>query len=225
MKWLDVYTGSGSIANEARRQGHEAFGVDHKQYRVTDLVIDVEELTIEMLPWIPDVVWFGIPCTSWSLAGIGAHRINGTIAVSDFAKKSDRLLDHNLKLILDLQKINPDLIWYFENPRGCLRKMPQMKGLPRATVWYCQYGDSRAKPTDIWSNNIVQPLFETGGWRPRPKCYNGNVKCHHEAAPRGSKTGTQGLKDNHERSKMPEALCREIVEQTTHSKKVAISYN
>ena len=42
-------------------------------------------------------------------------------------------------------------------------------------------------------------------------CYNGNTKCHHEEAPRGSQTGTQGLKNNYERSKIPEQLCYDIL--------------
>ena len=86
-----------------------------------------------------------------------------------------------------------------------------MKGLPRTTVWYCTYGDTRAKPTDIWSNNIYNPMFNKNGWKPRSECWNGNKDCHHEAAPRGSRTGTQGLKNNHERSKIPEQLCTDIV--------------
>jgi len=36
--------------------------------------------------------------------------------------------------------------------------------------------------------------------------------CHHEKAPRGSKTGTQGLKGNYERSIVPYELCKEILE-------------
>ena len=43
--------------------------------------------------------------------------------------------------------------WFFiENPRGLLRKMPFMRDLMRHTVTYCQYGDTRMKPTDIWTN-------------------------------------------------------------------------
>jgi hypothetical protein len=41
--------------------------------------------------------------------------------------------------------------------------------------------------------------------------YNGNKDCHHEAAPRGSRTGTQGLKGNYDRSKIPQQLCEDIV--------------
>ena len=79
-----------------------------------------------------------------------------------------------------------------------LRKMPFMQGLPRVTIWYCQYGDDRAKPTDIWSNHIYDPMFNPNGWKPRPECWNGREDCH-ESAPRGSKTGTQGKKDNYDK--------------------------
>jgi hypothetical protein len=56
------------------------------------------------------------------------------------------------------------------------------------------------KPTDIWTNHS-NPKF-------KPMCKNGD-KCH-EAAPRGSKTGTQGLKNAIERGVIPEKLCEHI---------------
>ena len=97
-----------------------------------------------------------------------------------------------------------------ENPRGKLRKLPVVNRLERATVWYCKYGDSRAKPTDIWSNHIYS-MFNKEGWQPREICFNGNKNCHHESAPRGSRTGTQGLKGSYDRSKIPNELCLEIL--------------
>jgi hypothetical protein len=42
-------------------------------------------------------------------------------------------------------------------------------------------------------------------------CFNGNTNCHHQPAPRGSQTGTQGLKGNYERSIVPSELCEEIL--------------
>jgi hypothetical protein len=69
------------------------------------------------------------------------------------------------------------------------------------------------KPTDIWSNNL-NDLFYTDGWTPRPMCFNGNTNCHHQPAPRGSQTGTQGLKGNYERSIVPSELCKEIIKLT-----------
>ena len=58
------------------------------------------------------------------------------------------------------------------------------------------------KPTDIWTNH-PDPKF-------RPMCHNGDP-CH-IAAPRGAKTGTQGLKGSKERSVIPKALCEHIVD-------------
>ena len=92
--------------------------------------------------------------------------------------------------------------WYIENPMGYLRKFPIMQKQHRVTTWYCQYGDTRMKPTDIWTNCSF--------WNPKQMCKNGD-SCH-TPAPRGSKTGTQGLKGNMERSVVPEKLCLEILE-------------
>lgn len=97
--------------------------------------------------------------------------------------------------------LSPD-VWFIENPRGGMRKMDFMSALPRYTVTYCQYGDSRMKPTDIWTNH-PEPKF-------KPMCHNGDP-CH-ERAPRGAKTGTQGLDGSTERSRIPEKLCRHIVD-------------
>ena len=87
------------------------------------------------------------------------------------------------------------------------------KGINRTSVTYCSYGDLAMKPTDIWSNNIYD-IFNPNGWKPKPMCFNGNTKCHHEAAPRGSKTGVQGKSGNYERSKIPKELCQEILKST-----------
>jgi hypothetical protein len=91
--------------------------------------------------------------------------------------------------------------WFIENPRGKLRKLEIMKDLPRKTVTYCQYGEERMKPTDIWTNL---------NWTPKPICKNGDT-CH-VSAPRGSRTGTQGMANSYEKAKIPKQLCKEILE-------------
>jgi hypothetical protein len=107
--------------------------------------------------------------------------------------------------------MNPALIWYIENPRGKMRKAPFMQDFIRHTVTYCQYGDKRMKPTDIWTNNK--------NWAPRPMCKNGDP-CH-IASPRGSNTGTQALKNAYERSKIPEELCLDILRCSDPSIEIA----
>jgi hypothetical protein len=207
MKILELFAGSRSIGKVAENLGFEVFSVDITQWGDIDLVQDIEFLKPEQIPFKPDMIWASPPCTTYSIAAISHHRDNGK-PKTDFAVKSDKLVLNTLSII---NYFGCD--FYIENPRGYLRKMNFMQGIPRTTVWYCKYGDTRAKPTDIWSNNIYNPMFNNLGWKPKPECFNGNKNCHHESAPRGSKTGTQGLKNNHERSKIPENLCFEIIKQ------------
>jgi hypothetical protein len=209
MKILELFAGSRSIGKMGDKLGHDVFSVDWKQYDDIDLAIDIENLKIDDITFIPDMVWASPDCTTYTIAAISTHR-NGTEPKTDYAKKCDAVNLHFLKLIDEWLKINPKMIFFIENPRGMMRKMPFMRGLSRVTIWYCQYGDDRAKPTDIWSNNIYS-IFNQKGWIPRPECCNGNVNCKHESAPRGSKTGTQGKKGHYERSKIPNDLCQDVI--------------
>ena len=204
MKVLELFAGSRSIGKVADELGYEVFSVDINNFEGIDLVKDIEFLTKEDIPFIPDVIWASPPCTTYSIAAISHHRDMGK-PKTDFAEKSDRLVLNTLKLIKEY-----NCKYFIENPRGYLRKMEFMLGIPKTTVWYCTYGDIRAKPTDIWTNHIYS-LFNENGWKPRPMCFNGNTNCQHQPAPRGSRTGTQGMKNNYERSKVPYELCKEIL--------------
>ena len=207
MKVLELFAGSRSIGKAAEQLGYKVFSSDINAFDGIDYVIDILDFDIKKVPFKPDMIWASPPCTTYSIAAISHHRPVDK-PLSKFAIKSDNMIK---KTIYIIQQLQPKM-WYIENPRGMLRKQPFMQGLPRTTVWYCRYGDKRAKPTDIWSNNI-RSLLNPNGWQPRPECFNGNKNCHHEAAPRGSRTGTQGLKGNYERSKIPKELCLEILKQ------------
>lgn len=206
---LELFAGSRSFGKVAESMGCNVFSVDWEKYKGIDLAIDIEFLKPNHIPFIPDFIHLSPDCTTYTIAAISTHR-NGVEPKTTYAEKCDRVNVHALELVKHYLKINPNLIFTIENPRGMLRKMPFMAGLPRVTVWYCRYGDTRAKPTDIWSNNIYS-LFNPNGWMPRSECWNGNKNCHHESAPRGSKTGTQGKKGSYERSKIPDELCYEIL--------------
>ena len=206
MKVVEFFAGSRSIGKVCDELNYEVFSIDWEPYENINYVGDVEFMELKDVPFVPDIVWASPDCTTYSIAAISHHR-NGTEPKSEYAKKCDKVNQHFISMIKQWLEINPNLKFYIENPRGMLRKMPFMQEFTRHTVWYCQYGDERAKPTDIWTNNE--------DWVPRPVCRNGNKDCHHQPSPRGSKTGTQGRKGSFDRSKIPNELCREVILSVT----------
>lgn len=207
MKVLELFAGTRSIGKAFESKGHDVYSVEwNKDFEDIDLYADVMTVTTDQIIkefGRPNVIWASPDCTTYSIAGIGHHRVKNYETgecepVSQYAVFCDDVNRHVLDLIKEL---NPKY-YFIENPRGALRKMNFMKDIPRYTVTYCQYGDTRMKPTDIWTNH-PNPKF-------KPMCKNGSP-CH-EAAPRHSKSGTQGLKTVKERSVIPKMLCEHIVD-------------
>jgi len=205
MKVLELFAGSRSYGKVVDKIGGKTFSTDINDFDRIDLVKDILLIERKDIPFVPDIIVGSPPCTTFSIAAISHHR-NGIIPKSAEAKIADKILFKTIQILSWF----PNAKFYLENPRGMMRKMPIMNPFDRTTVYYCRYGDTRMKPTDIWTNNL-RTMYNTNGWQPRNKCWNGNKKCHHEAAPRGNKTGTQGLKNDYFRSIIPEQLCLEIL--------------
>lgn len=203
MKVLELFAGSRSVGKACEELGYEVYSSDINDFPHIDYVADIRNFDIDKVPFVPDIIWASPPCTYFSVASIGKHWNKDNTPKSDNAMFGVEIVSATLYIINVFKSINPNLIWYMENPRGKLRKLSVVDGLHRNTVTYCQYGDTRMKPTDIWTNNL--------NWKPRPMCKNG-MPCH-VSAPRGSQTGTQGMKGNYERSKIPHELCIEILKQ------------
>lgn len=207
MKILELFAGTRSIGKAFERAGHEVYSIEwDKSFENIDWYEDISKITAQDIIerfGKPDVIWASPDCSSFSIAAISHHRKKNSETgnldpVSDYAKFCDKVDRNVLKLIKDL---NPTYYW-IENPVGGLRKMTWMQDIPyRYTTTYCQWGEKRMKPTDLFTN-YPNAYF--------PRCKNGDP-CH-ESAPRGSKTGTQGLKGSKERSRIPDALCDYIVE-------------
>jgi hypothetical protein len=190
-KLLELFCGTKSVSEVFKEGGWEVVTLDFDKQFNPDYCVDILNFNItEQF----DVIWASPPCTTFSVASIGRHWKLGM--PSDEAIIGNKILAKTLETI----NIVRPKYYFIENPRGMMRTLPIMANLPKHTVTYCQYGDTRMKPTDIWTNCTV--------WKPRPACSNGDP-CH-EPAPRGSKTGTQGIGKTFDRSRIPRDLCVEI---------------
>lgn len=223
MKVLELFAGTRSIGKAFEERGHEVYSIDwDTSFENIDWHVDVMQVTAEDILQRfgrPDVIWASPDCTTYSVMAISHHRTkeeSGNLAPkSEYAAQCDKINMHLHNLIMALGP----RYWFIENPRGGMRKMDFMHGLPRYTVTYCQYGEDRQKPTDIWTNH-PEPRF-------KPTCKRG-APCH-ASAPRSSTVrkmkeagldvshigGTQYAQDgkdcHKERSRIPVELCRHIV--------------
>jgi hypothetical protein len=202
LKVLELFAGTRSISKAFEKAGHTTFTIENdKQHENIDWYADISNITAEDILekfGQPDIIWASPPCQKFSVASIGKHWHKGTNKPkTKETEEALELLEHTVNLIKEL---NPKY-FYIENPRGKMRKMDCLQEFDRYTVTYCQYGDFRMKPTDLWTSH-PDPQF-------KPICKNGDP-CH-VSAPRGSQTGTQGIKDSVDKARIPEQLCEHIV--------------
>jgi hypothetical protein len=215
LRICDFFSGLHSWTKPYSDESIDVFSIDNNsEYQEHTTVIDdfLNLTSKDVLNYFngerPHVIYASPPCTTFSVASIGHHWTGGKRAYvpkTDASKKGLEIVKHLNQVI---EELNPTL-YFIENPRGVLRKLNVFDGLKdveRITIWQCQYGSiqdvKRAKPTDIWTNSKT--------WIPKPVCKNGSTECDHVRAPRGAKSGTQGLPNNQIRSLIPFELCNEI---------------
>jgi hypothetical protein len=201
---VNFFAGEGTWARPWEDRGHQVWKTDIELFNGIDHLSDIMDLRLSEIPEA-DVVLGSPDCTAFSVASLGTHWGGGHRGyVPKTAKAHNRMgLVHQTVAFIETMVARDGLqIGVLENPRGMLRKLSILQAYDRETVAYCRYGDTRMKPTDLWG----VPGFPLG-WTPREMCQNGNPD--HEAAPRGAKTGTQGLAKQ-ARSHMPYALSEEL---------------
>lgn len=191
---VDLFCGLKGWSQPFKERGHQVISVDIDKAFKPTISADINLLTFNDFPAYVDVVLASPPCETFSIANHPSeHWEKGTYqpkTPADVAALA--LVEHTVGLIQDIEP------YYFviENPRAMLRKMGIIPYEMR-TVTYCQYGEKRMKPTDLW-----------GGFPPslklHPACKNGYL-CH-TPAPRGSSTGTQGMGSSAEKAKIPYQL-------------------
>jgi hypothetical protein len=190
----DFFAGTGSATQAFKDAGHTIIRIELDEYFEAD-ERDILTLTADNLIakyGQPDFIWASPPCTTFSVASIRHYwsYIDGkAIPKNDKTLHGIAIVKHTVDLI---KALNPTIGWLMENPRGMLRKQSVVSELHRRTITYCQYGDFRMKPTDLWG--------EVPGWIPKTPCKAG-MTCHNSAR-RGSDTGSQGIGGGGKRGSM-----------------------
>jgi len=195
---LDLFCGTKSLKSIIEKKEWEYIGLDIEKEHEPNICIDFLKWDYKSIK--PDIIWASPDCSCYSLAS-GNRHFN-----ADHTPKTEKCEIH-LKILEKLKKcidyhlsINPNLIYYIENPTARMSWFIDPLIYPRYDVSYCKYGCERMKPTTIWTNKK--------GFIPK-KCKNNNPECDHIRAPRGSKTGTQGIPKK-ERYKVPTKLLEEL---------------
>ena len=208
MRVLDLFSGTGGWSDPWRETGHDVRrieldpGLAERTGAIVADINDTRDVLDRLDGFKPDVVLASPPCNAFTVMRIGRMwNHNGTPKHPD-AEQGLRNVVSTLRLILLLEP----KWWVIENPRGKLRSLEVMAGLPRHTVWYCRFGEDRAKPTDLWAKLPLFTALELD--KDKYQCANGNPD--HTAAPRGSTTGTQGGVSREEAYRIPQPLARLI---------------
>lgn len=188
MDVLDLFSGLGGFSQAFKDRGHNVVRVDNEERFNPDICIAINELVPYNILINPDVILASPPCECFSVASIGHHWTN-RYPDSKTLEAID-LIKHTLNLIYTIRP----KFWFLENPRAMLRTII---GNPPVTVYFAQYGENRLKPTDIWGRH--------------PKGFKDmqitdKTLLDYEKAPRGSRTGTQGIKTREDRAKIPYKL-------------------
>lgn len=164
MNLVELFAGSRSVGKIAEELGFKVFSSDIEPFDKIDYVVDIMNFDCSVVPFVPDAIWCSPPCQWFSVASIGRHWNKNHTPKTENANIGVAIVRRTLEIIEYFNQVNPRLIWFMENPTGKLRKLPIVKGnFDRTTITYCSYGDNRMKPTDIWSNNIFNPIFNGGG--------------------------------------------------------------
>ena len=145
MRVLDLFSGTGSVADVFRSHGHTVTTLDRDM--PASINIDIMQWQYRQLPNnYFDVIWASPPCTEYSRAKTtGIRKLDEANAI--------------VRRTLDIIAYFNPSTWILENPQsGLLKNQVFMVGLPYVDVDYCKYGMPYRKRTRLWTNRNLKLL-------------------------------------------------------------------
>lgn len=210
-KILDLWCGTKSATIAFEEAGYEVVSVDFNAKWDPTIRDDILNVSVEDLAAVGPFVfgWASPECKVYSIANLHSrhwkknNRTGWAEPLTTAAREQNRRVEHTIAL---LEALCP--VWVLENPRGMLRKQPFMNRLQNYTVTYCQYGESRMKPTDLWGQFPAS-------FQPLPMCKAG-ASCH-ETSTRGAREGGTMGQSYEDRIKIPYNLSKAIFDSCIES--------
>lgn len=159
MLLLEIFSGTGSVGRVAKSLGFEVISLD---LAGADINTDILEWDYKGVDWVPSFICCSPPCCTYSsLNNLSKLRRNDrdwktALPLTPRAQLGTDLLYRTLDIIDYFLSKNKDLKWVIENPAmGCMNNDQRMKSLYSEVTSYNQFGDTRYKPTRIWSNFVL----------------------------------------------------------------------
>ena len=129
MRLLELFCGTKSIGKEFKKAGFDVVSLDFDPQFNPTITADILTLPDDFFSGF-DVVWASPPCNAFSVAVIGRNWYHDHSPKNDTARKGLAILEKTVNII---RRVNPKMFW-IENPRGKMRKMPIMQDFIRQTV-------------------------------------------------------------------------------------------
>lgn len=211
MRVLDLYAGLKGWSEPFAQRGHNVTTLDYLPEFNCDITVDILEWDYKSIP-APHIILASPPCEKFSTMGFQYgwfdqmwNRARQTWETVPMTDEADHALALVAKTVEIIRYFGPRW-WVIENPKALLRSTeaipdawtsgvrdPKTKKMLPHSVWYCHYGEHRAKPTDLWGHFPRDLRLEPPCHNQRPE-HPADCCCRdHTSAPRGSRTGTQGM--------------------------------
>ncbi|KAL3762247.1 hypothetical protein ACHAW5_007196 [Stephanodiscus triporus] len=210
LRCLELFSGCSLLSTLCRRKGMNCTSIDHDANSNATIKADFSSEYIQSMlaSQIFDYIHASPVCSTYSYLAGGKHRDSNNYNKTQESHEADGLLWLLYSFIAKQLKKSKRITVTIENPRGWMSRGNIMKdlfekklGFNRYLIYYCQFGRSEKKPTNIWTNDdkLGKILEAIGG-----TC---NCPPPHEDGVRGA--GTKNF------AALPMKLCEVISEYVT----------